>query len=120
MKGRLGLAGLGLGITLLVGGSAMLAPKVAAQDSATDAAKRKVKTKVVPEYSQIARQLNLTGKVRIETTISADGRVTGTKVVGGNPVLASSAVDAVKKWRFEPAPKDTTEIIEVDFAPFKN
>jgi outer membrane biosynthesis protein TonB len=42
--------------------------------------------------------------------------VTSTKVLGGNPVLASSAQDAVKKWRFEPGPKDTIEVVEVDFA----
>jgi TonB family protein len=58
----------------------------------------------------------LAGKVKIETAISADGHVTSTKVLGGNPVLASSAQDAIKKWRFEPAPKDTVEVIEVDFS----
>jgi TonB family protein len=75
-----------------------------------------VKSKVLPEYPAIARQLNLAGKVRLETTVASDGHVISTKVVGGNPVLASSAQDAVKKWRFEPAPKDTTEVIEVDFS----
>ena len=59
--------------------------------------------------------MNVTGKVKIEVTISADGRVTSTKVVGGSPLLVGSALDAIKKWRFEAAPKESTEIIEFDF-----
>jgi len=114
MEGRLKLAGVGLGVLLLLGGSVVRCTRLAAQDSTTDT-KRKVKTKVMPEYPTIARQLKLVGKVKLETTVAADGHVTATKVIGGNPVLASSAQDAVKKWRFEPGPKDTTEVIEVDF-----
>ena len=114
MKAPLRLAGVALSLALLLGNSAIVSPTTAAQDSAGET-KRKVKTKVVPEYPAIAKQLSLTGKVRIETTVSADGHVTNTRVIGGNPVLASSAQDAIKKWRFEPAPKDTVEIIEIDF-----
>ncbi len=115
MKGRLGLAGLGLSLALLLGGSAIMSPRATAQDSAGET-KRKLKSKTMPEYPAIARQLNLAGKVRIETAVAADGHVISTKVLGGNPVLANSAQDAVKKWRFEPGPKDTIEVIEVDFA----
>lgn len=114
MKRRLKLATVGLGVALLLGSSVITCTKLAAQDS-TSETKRKIKSKVVPEYPAIARQLNLIGKVKLETTVSADGHVTATKVIGGNPVLANSAQDAVKKWRFEPGPKDTTEVIEVDF-----
>ncbi len=115
MKARLGVASLGLGLALLLSGSAIVSPRATAQDSLTET-KRKVKTKVMPEYPAIAKQLNLVGKVKIETAVSADGHVISTKVLGGNPVLASSAQDAVKKWRFEPGPKDTIEVVEVDFA----
>jgi TonB family protein len=59
--------------------------------------------------------MNVTGKVKIEVTISTDGRVTGTKVVGGSPVLVGAALDAIKRWRFEAAPKETSEIIEFSF-----
>ena len=59
--------------------------------------------------------MNVTGKVKIEVTISPDGRVTSTKVVGGSPLLVGSAIDAIKKWRFESAPKESSEIIEFDF-----
>lgn len=83
--------------------------------AASDAAKRKVKTRVAAEYPALARQMGVSGKVKVEVTIAADGKVGSTKVVGGSPVLVSAAVDAVKKWKFEPGPKDTVEIIEFEF-----
>jgi TonB family protein len=54
--------------------------------------------------------------VKIEATISADGKVTNTKVIGGSPLLVGAAQDALKKWRFEPAAKDSVEVIEFDFS----
>jgi len=109
-------ANLILGYVLILACSAALAPKAVAQETSSDATSRKVKSKVVPEYPAVARQLKLQGKVRIEVMVSADGHVDDTKVVGGNPVLASSAEDAVKKWRFEPRSKETIELIEIVFA----
>jgi TonB family protein len=95
--------------------SAAHVPKVGAQETSTDAAKRKVKTRVVPDFPVLAKQMNVTGKVKIEVTISPDGHVTSTKVVGGSPLLVGAALDALKKWRFEAAPKESTEIIEFNF-----
>jgi protein TonB len=104
-----------LGLALVLGGAATLPPRMSAQNATEESAKRKVRTRVAPEYPPIARQMHLSGKVKIETTISPEGRVTGTRVIGGSPVLASSAVKAVNAWRFEPGPKETTEIIEFEF-----
>ena len=104
-----------LGLALLLSGPAIFPPNLCAQSSAEESAKRKVKTKVAPEYPPIAKQLHLSGKVKIETTISADGRVTNARVIGGSPVLASAAVKAVTAWRFEPGPKETQEVIEFEF-----
>jgi TonB family protein len=95
--------------------SAAHVPKVGAQETSTDVAKRKVKTRVVPDFPVLAKQMNVTGKVKIEVTISPDGHVTSTKVVGGSPLLVGAALDALKKWRFEAAPKESTEIIEFNF-----
>jgi protein TonB len=111
---KLGIAALGL--ALLLGGSLCVAPKAPAQEASSDSNKRKVKTRVVPEYPGLAKQMKVTGKVKIETTIAADGHVTNTKVVGGSPLLVSAAMDAIKKWRFEPAARETTEVIEFEFA----
>jgi len=107
----------GLGLAVVLGGAVLLPPKGSAQDEASsDVAKRKVRTKVAPEYPALAKQMNVTGKVKIETTIAADGHVTNTKVIGGSPLLVNAALDAVKRWRFEPGPKDTTEVIEFEFS----
>lgn len=106
----------GVGLVLILGGSVLVPLKAKAQDAETDALKRKVRVKVAPEYPPLAKQMNVTGKVKIETTIAADGHVMNTKVIGGSPLLVNSALEAVKKWRFEPGPKDTTEVIEFEFS----
>jgi TonB family protein len=94
----------------------LIAATVHAQDqSANDSTKRKVKTRVAAEYPALARHMGVAGKVKVEVTITADGKVSNTRVVGGSPVLVSAAVEAAKKWKFEPGPKDTTEIIEFEF-----
>jgi TonB family protein len=105
-----------LAAVILFGISGVVAQTPAPQDHPAET-KRKLKSKVVPEYPVIAKQLHLQGKVKIEVTVAADGHVVSTKVLGGHPVLANAAVDAIKKWRFEPAPKETTEVIESDFNP---
>ena len=107
---------LGFGLALILGGSLAAAPRVSAQENPQDSTKRKVKTKTVPDYPDLARQMNATGKVKIEATISADGKVTNTKVIGGSPLLVGAAQDALKKWRFEPAAKESVEVIEFDFS----
>ena len=113
MRFKIALAALGL--ALVLGGPAILPPKTSAQDASSDVGKRKVRAKVVPEYPPLARQMNVAGKVKIEATVAADGHVLTTKVVGGSPLLVNAALDALKKWRFEPASKDTTETIEFEF-----
>lgn len=107
---------LAISLTLILGGSAAVTPKIAAQESSSDTAKRKVRTKVSPDYPSLARQMNVTGKVKIEATIAPDGHVTATRIVGGSPLLVTSATDALKKWRFESGPKETTEIVEFEFS----
>jgi protein TonB len=117
MRVKPGFLVLGLA-ALLAGSGAAMAPRASAQEatSAPDTAtKRKVRTKVLPEYPPLAKQIGLAGKAKIEATITADGQVVSTRVVGGSPLLVNAAVEALKKWRFEPAPKETTEVIEFEF-----
>jgi TonB family protein len=105
-----------IGLALLLGGAAMLPHKATAQENAAEAGKRKVRTRVTPEYPALAKQMNVTGKVKIEATVAADGHVVSTRVVGGSPLLVNSALEALKKWHFEPGPKETTEIVEFAFS----
>ncbi len=76
---------------------------------------RKVKTKVDPEYPELARRLNLKGVVRVQVTVAAGGTVKEVKELGGNPVLLDALVRAVKKWKYEPADKDSVLEVKFDF-----
>jgi len=102
-------------MALLLGGACTVPYTARAQNVSADSAGRKVRSKVVPAYPDIARSAHITGKVKIEATIAADGHVAGTRVVGGSPVLVNAAIEALQKWRFEAAPSDTTEMIEFEF-----
>ena len=82
---------------------------------AQDSVERKVKSKVAPQYPEIARKLGLTGMVRLQIVISPSGNVKETKVIGGHPILVTAAEDAVKKWKFDSAAGETTQIVEVKF-----
>ena len=113
MRARISLVVLGL--AALFAGSAVLPPQGKAQEASTDGSKRKVRHDVAPAYPALAKEMHVMGRVKLKTTIAADGHVLGTKVVGGSPLLVNAAVDAMKQWRFEPGPKDTTETFVFDF-----
>jgi TonB family protein len=89
---------------------------VRAQDSDNEVVRR-AKSKVAPVYPELARKMNLTGTVKVQVTVAPNGTVKDAKVVGGHPVLASAALEAVKKWRFEPAAVESTGIVDFKFEP---
>jgi TonB family protein len=99
----------GAGATLLLGASGF------AQTGSTDEGKRKVKTRVSPAYPELAKRMAVTGKVKIEVIIAPDGRVKSTRAIGGHPLLVQSCQDAVKEWKFYPAPEESTQVVEFDF-----
>jgi TonB family protein len=78
---------------------------------------RKIKSHVNPEYPELARKNNISGIVRMELLVAADGKVKEVKVLGGNPVLVQAAVTAVMKWKYEPAAEDSTVVEKVVFNP---
>ena len=104
---------LGFSLALVAAGVLLMPRPSIGQDSAT---KRKVSHRVVPDYPSIAREMNITGKVKIEATVEPDGHVKSTRAVGGSPLLLDSAEKALKGWKFEPGPKETVEVIEFDFS----
>ena len=75
---------------------------------------RKVVNRVQPSYPDLARKLNVTGTVKIEVVIAANGSVKSVKPLGGHPLLIQSASEALRKWRFAPGP-ETTTIVEFHF-----
>lgn len=102
-----------IGLLVIGGWATVHAPLAWGQEEIN----RKTKSKVAPVYPDLARRMNITGTVRVLITVSATGLVKDTKIVGGHPVLANAAVEAVKKWRFETAPQDTSGIVEFRFDP---
>jgi TonB family protein len=77
--------------------------------------KRKIKTRTTPVMPELARRMNISGRVKIEVVVAPDGHVKSSRPIGGHPVLVQACVDAVKDWKFENAPEETTQIIEFDF-----
>jgi TonB family protein len=78
---------------------------------------RKTKTKVAPVYPDIARRMSITGTVKVLVVVAPNGNLRSTKVVGGHPLLVNAAMDAIKKWKFEAAPEESTGIVEFKFQP---
>ena len=98
---------------VVVGGFALAQPAASGQESADVG--RKVKSQVNPVYPDLARRINVHGRVKLEVTITPEGKVKGVRLLGGHPLLASAAQSAVQQWRFEPGPKESTQVIEFNF-----
>jgi TonB family protein len=103
-------------ILLLVCCVLVLARPMAAQEGQTES-KRKVSSRVIPAYPELARHLRIKGVVRVEATVAPNGSVKVTHILGGHPLLAQTAEEAVHKWRWEPAPSESKELVEVKFDP---
>jgi TonB family protein len=78
---------------------------------------RTIKSKVAPVYPDLARRMNIAGVVKVQITVAANGSVKNAKLVGGHPVLANAALDAVKRWRFEAGPQESTGVVQFRFDP---
>jgi len=78
---------------------------------------RKVLSNPVPAYPEVARRMRLTGAVKVEVVIGADGRIKEKNVIGGHPVLVSAVEDALKNWKYAPASGETKTQLEFNFHP---
>jgi TonB family protein len=58
--------------------------------------------KVLPVYPQFAKQLRVSGEVKVEVTIDEGGRVIAAKAISGPSPLRPAAEDAAWKWAFKP------------------
>lgn len=86
-----------------------------APEKSEGAVLRKIKSRAQPLYPELARRMKLSGVVKLELIIAADGKVKSAKVLGGHPLLAESAMDAVRRWVYEPAHDQTVQVVEVKF-----
>ncbi len=103
-----------LAVVVTVGVAGTLS--VRAQNSDNEVVRR-AKSKVQPVYPDLARKMNITGTVKVQVVVAPNGSVKDAKIVGGHPVLAAAAIDAVKKWRFEPAATESTGVVDFKFEP---
>lgn len=70
-----------------------------------------------PEYPALAEHMKLTGTVQVQAVVKPDGTVKAVNIVGGHPLLAAAVATAVMQWKYQPAPKETVEIVKFTFPP---
>jgi Gram-negative bacterial TonB protein C-terminal len=105
-------AGLAYGVIALL---FVIFPACTRGQSNATATTRQVKVVVKPEYSALAKRLNLIGSVKVEVTVAPDGKVKKAHVLGGHPVLAVEAEKAALMTEFEAGPKETLQVLEFHF-----
>jgi len=107
------LAALILSITL----GALLAVSIGSAQTIKTKGERKVISRVAVTYPKLAQQMRLRGTVKVTATVAPTGKVVKTELIGGSPVFVPYALNAVSLLKWEPGPKETTEIVEIDFVP---
>lgn len=78
---------------------------------------RKAVSNPVPTYPEVARKLRLSGVVKVQVVIGADGRIKDKTVIGGHPILVNAVEDTLKNWKYAPASGETTTQLEFNFHP---
>jgi TonB family protein len=76
---------------------------------------RKIVHREDPEYPVVAAKMNLHGTVKLRIWISPGGTVRRLEYIGGHPLLAESALKAVKNWTYEPHGKESSAVVELKF-----
>jgi TonB family protein len=77
----------------------------------SDAMAKLVRHRVDPEYPAAARHARLRGVIVLDVIVARDGTVADVHPLNGPDVLAQSAVDAMRWWRFEPYKVDGKPVI---------
>ena len=78
---------------------------------------RKIVSRVVPIYPELARKMKLEGTVRLQATVAPNGTVKFVETVGGSPLLVKAAENAIYKWRWIPGKEESKELVEMRFHP---
>jgi len=66
----------------------------------------KLISSVLPVYPSVAKQAHVEGDVVIDTQIDKNGNVVHMKAVSGPVVLRQAAVDALRRWKYQPSTLD--------------
>ena len=72
-----------------------------------------------PRYPPQALRAGTSGEVQVEFTVGLDGSVSSARVVQANPARTfdREALNAVRRWRFEPVPAPVTTRRTINFSP---
>jgi TonB family protein len=75
-----------------------------------------------PTYPELAKRAHIQGIVKLQVKVKTDGSIEVQKILQGEPVLADAAIDAVKRWRANPATINGTRVetistVTFDFEP---
>ncbi len=76
--------------------------------------------RVVPAYPLEAWEQHVAGRVLLRAVIGTDGVVKDLRVIEGDPLLVTAAIEAVSQWRYKPTLLNGAKVevlteIEVDF-----
>jgi len=71
-----------------------------------------------PTYPIAAKNMRMTGVVKVEVLVNESGEVSEVQNTTGPPMLQRAAVDAVKKWRFKPFSRDGQPVKASGFVNF--
>jgi len=71
-----------------------------------------------PAYPELARRARIQGVVKLQVKVKTDGSVEVQKILEGEPVLADAAIDAVKRWRANPASINGTRVETISTVTF--
>src|SRR6266404_67342 len=91
-----------LGAGLAANTSQPVAP-TAALPVGGDVKQARLLSSVPPSYPVLAKTQHISGDVRVDALIDANGRVTTMKVVSGPTLLHQAAMDALRQWKYQPA-----------------
>src|SRR4051794_39261974 len=83
-----------------------------------DSTKLNVLKSVKAIYPMQAAQKQVQGEVMLKVLVNEQGDVEHAEVVSGDPVLVPAALDAIKKWKFEPFYKNGRPIKVATKIPF--
>jgi periplasmic protein TonB len=70
----------------------------------------KLISRVEPIYPVLMRQIGRPGKVELHAIIGEDGTIQSLEAVGGDPMFFTSAMQAVKQWRYTPTMLNGTPV----------
>lgn len=85
------------------------------QTSPTQTGTRKARSSPPPEYPELARKMKIEGIARVLLTVNSDGTVVKVKDLGGNPVLVDALAQAARKWKYEPAERESDIEVRYEF-----